>query len=348
MSADETRGAPVARSRRGGLKRRQWMGLGAVAAGSVAAAFYFRSNPDTTTSTQSWVIGSHAGLLLAQGQQQPPRETPTEARDPVMPPDTTKAGQDAPTRRRMTSYAPSRQPQPAADARQQTAAAEAQRNATSVNFKGSEMPGRRAGAAMDTALTLWPGIYTCTLAVAVNSERAGPFFCINDADVKSPRGVTLMEKGSTISGSYKSEVGAGQSRVVSLAAWGITPEGVPVPLGASVGDAMGRNGMSGALNTHPWQRIGSAVFLLTSQAAISAAQIALQSALSSGSGNTYFNFSGGGAGLSAAIAEAIRGGNAIQNTVEVNPGTQVAFLVTEPVTFADAYTLEPTPNAPSR
>jgi type IV secretion system protein VirB10 len=109
-----------------------------------------------------------------------------------------------------------------------------------------------------------PGVYRCTLDTAVSSERPGPFFCHVTQDWLSPAGVRLMEAGTRIQGSYESHVAPGQSRILSLAATGWTPQGVPVPLGAPVGDALGRVGMDGAVDRHFWERFGGAVFLMLS------------------------------------------------------------------------------------
>lgn len=211
---------------------------------------------------------------------------------------------------------------------------------TSVAWAGTQIAGHKAGPAIDQTLTLMPGLYSCTLDVAISSERPGPFFCHTKQDIKSPLNVTLMKAGTRIRGETRSDVGTGQSRIMSLSAIAWTPEGIPVPLGAPFGDEQGRIGMSGSLDTHLWSRIGGAVILMLTQGAFQAATAALQSSLSSGSGNTFFNLNSGG--IESAVAGAVRNGSAIQNTVTLNQGAEVTFFVTEPISFADALTLSPT------
>lgn len=374
QDGNETRAAPSARGRRGrrGLKPRQWWALGVLGFGGAAAAIIWAGHKDDTGggfNTQGWAIGQHVGLDLTgasrgaasggdpsgaagQGQGSGERsERKEEGLSSITDGDKAAGGR----RRRMVSYAPARTwPQQAASSAERGAGADppgvggggsgsAQRGprATSVAYQASEVPGRRAGPAIDTTLTLMPGLYGCTLATGISSERDGPFFCTNDAPIVSPAGVTLMEKGSTIVGNYRSQVGPGQSRILSLAAWGYTPQGVPVPLGAQASDPLGRTGIPGEVNTHFWPRMGSAVLLLASQGAISAAQAALQAGIQSGGrGNTYLNLPIGSSGIEGALAEAIRAGTAVQSTVEKSPGERIAFLVTEPISFADSYDLE--------
>ncbi|MBU8541784.1 TrbI/VirB10 family protein [Falsiroseomonas tokyonensis] len=211
------------------------------------------------------------------------------------------------------------------------------RRGTSVAFRGTSIAGARAGAPLDTTLMLMPGVYRCTLDTAVSSERPGPFFCHVTQDWLSPAGVRLMEAGTRIQGSYESHVAVGQSRILSLAATGWTPQGVPVPLGAPVGDALGRVGMDGTVDRHFWERFGGAVFLMLSGSAISAAQGAVQAALARDDNSTYLNLQTGG--VQGAVASVLRDSINIPNTVTKNQGEEIAVLVTQPVDFSDAYRL---------
>ena len=213
--------------------------------------------------------------------------------------------------------------------------------ATTVAFAGSAMPGLRAGPAIDLTFVMPPGLYRLVLAAPLNSERGGTFFGILPEAIRSPAGVTLMERGSRLWGAYKSEVGPGQERIVSAAAWGLTPNGVPVPLGeAVVADGSGRAGMPGSLNSHFWSRFGGAITLMVTQGAFQAASAALQASLTRGSGNAYLNLNT--SSLDAALAATLRNSLNIQATVDVPAGTEIAFLLNQPVDFADAYRLAPT------
>lgn len=352
------RGAPVSQGRRGSrFSRNQKIGAWCLAAGAIVA-FNFYRNPVTpdepiAPSTQT-AIRPAANFSFIRDEPPARLEPPARTEPPVsrpQPPDAGlgSLGSEAKADTRMLSY--SVRPQvaaappvntPSAPTAPQAPGAPAQPGAapTTVAFVGAPMAGRRAGPAIDTTLTLMPGIYGCVLDVAVNSERPGPFFCHTTKAVKSPVGAVLMEAGTNIVGNYQSDVRQGQGRIVSLAAVAWTPRGVPVPLGnAPVGDALGRGGMDGRVDTHMGARLGSAVILMMTQGAFSMGQAALQASLSRGGGNSYLNLNSGG--VESSVGEALRGGSAIQNTVTKNQGEEIAFMLTEPISFQDAYLLEP-------
>lgn len=207
---------------------------------------------------------------------------------------------------------------------------------SAVAFKPTAIPGLKAGPAMDMTFTMMPGVVTCLLDNALDTTKPGKVFCHTDETVYSPLGVKLMEAGTRIVGDYQSDIGIGENRVGAMAAYAITPNGVPVPLGSfPMGDGLGRGGFDGELDTHPWARIGSALLLLTTQGAIGAAQTALQQR-----GTSYTNINVGG--LDYALAEVVRSSASVRNTLRVNQGSRIGLLVAQPIDFSDAYALSET------
>ena len=196
-------------------------------------------------------------------------------------------------RPRMLTFTPGAFPRDTVRSRSaaQAAAEPGERGRTSaVAFKPAAIPGLKAGPAMDLTFTMMPGVVTCLLDNALDTTKPGKVFCHTDETVYSPLGVKLMEAGTRIVGDYQSDIGLGENRVGAVAAYAITPNGVPVPLGSfPMGDGLGRGGFDGELDTHPWARIGSALVLLTTQGAIGAAQTALQQR-----GSSYTNVNVGG------------------------------------------------------
>ena len=207
---------------------------------------------------------------------------------------------------------------------------------SAVAFKPTAIPGLKAGPAMDMTFTMMPGVVTCLLDNALDTTKPGKVFCHTDETVYSPLGVKLMEAGTRIVGDYQSDIGMGENRVGAMAAYAITPNGVPVPLGSfPMGDGLGRGGFDGELDTHPWARIGSALLLLTTQGAIGAAQTALQQR-----GTSYTNINVGS--LDYALAEVVRSSANVRNTLRVNQGSRIGLLVAQPIDFSDAYALSAT------
>lgn len=354
------RDAPVPAPKRGGLSTPQRNTLWIVAAIAVLAFVFIRNPPFQEEAAPS--TGGGAGLIetaiiayraaTEPQQAQAPRPEPQNASLPgagrPQPQGSGFAAAEAP-RSRMTSFAPAepyafaKPPAPVQAVAAPAAAGGAPGTAaasTGVAFASSQIPGRRAGRAIDLTFVMMPGIYSCTLQHAISSERPGPLFCLTDKPIRSPRNVLLMEQGTTITGRFDSEVGQGQERINALHAFAITPSGIPVPLGAQAGDTQGRSGLSGHVNTHWRARFGSAALLLLSQGAMNLAQEAVRSQLSAGGiGNTSINIQG--SGLDRAISDALGAGRAIQNTVTLKQGEQITFLVVEPVDFSDALDVVP-------
>lgn len=205
---------------------------------------------------------------------------------------------------------------------------------TSVAFKASRVPGVRAGAAMDLTYVLLPTVVKCVTAIAIDTTQPGAILCHTTETLRSRFGVALMEVGTTITGTYAG-VQQGQGRFPAVAATAITPNGVPVELGAPMTDALGRSGVDGDVDNHLGARFGGALMLLASQGAIQIAQSALQA--QSRAGGSYTNLNLGT--LDSAVSEVLRNTVNIPPTISVPQGREIAFLVTKPIDFSDAYEL---------
>lgn len=315
-----------------------------VGAGLLIALTFYRNGreepqpePDQVARIPSADFGDLRTVLaqaIAQTPPPPPAAAPPPPPPPPAAPAFAPAGPAANSDARMVSYAV-RQRDPAASSRGAASSSEPDEGSqrTSVAYRGQQVPGLRAGQAIDTSLTLMPGIYGCILDTAVSSERAGPFQCHTDDVIRSPLGVPLMGKGTTIIGEYDGNVRQGQSRVPGIVVTAWTPEGIPVPLGAIVADELGRVGMPGRVNRHVAERFGGAFALLLGQGAMDAAR----AALTQGNGNSNVNLNTGS--IQGVASDVLRGTIGIQNTVEKNQGEAIAFFVTKPVSFDDAIRL---------
>jgi type IV secretory pathway VirB10-like protein len=215
---------------------------------------------------------------------------------------------------------------------------------TRIAYKEENIVGSRAGSAIDTSLMMRPGLYALILDTAVNSERAGPFFAHFKHDVKSRSGVTLIPAGTDVTGTYESEVGEGQERIVSIAVEGIADvgngQGIPFKIGSPIGDEQGRNGMPGHVDNKTWPKLRRAAILMLTQGAIQAANTALQAYLSRGSGNNITSFNMGGGGMGSALAGALGAGGNVQAVITKDIGEEIAVLLTHPIIFDRSYYLE--------
>lgn len=266
-------------------------------------------------------------LLKAQPIQ--PRELQTEL--PAAKP-ASSVLPDAPKPRppRMLSYATTEpgQERPAAGGGQPE-----HPQGTQVVYKGAEIVGAKAGAALDRDLLLMPGIVRCILDTGLNSTLPGPLMCHLDAPVISAGNVVLMEKGTQIIGSYSADVRQGQYRMNAVTATAYTPNGIPVPLGGPFADGLGVTGLEADMvDNHVMQRFGGAVLLALSEGAMSIAQ----SAVSKG-GNSYVSFSSGGVGSLA--QEVLRNTIDIPPTITKNQGDEISLWILTPIDFSAAYKL---------
>jgi type IV secretion system protein VirB10 len=210
---------------------------------------------------------------------------------------------------------------------------DSERGGTHVTYKGAEIVGAKAGAALDRDLLLMPGIIRCILDTGLNSTLPGPLLCHLDAPVLSPGNVVLMEKGTQIIGSYSADIKQGQYRMSAVTATAYTPTGVPVPLGGPFADGLGVTGLEADMvDNHVMARFGGAVMLSFAEGIMGI----VQSSVSKG-GNSYVSFSSGGVGSLA--QEVLRNSIEIPPTITKNIGDVVALWILTPIDFSAAYRL---------
>ncbi|MBP7243261.1 TrbI/VirB10 family protein [Amaricoccus sp.] len=132
----------------------------------------------------------------------------------------------------------------------------------------------RAEQLADPSRTIVQGtILEGVLETAINTDLPGAIRAVLTEDVVSYDGsTTLLPRGTRLIGAYSSNVKIAQRR--ALIAWNraVTPAGASVALGGIGADALGRSGQTGHVDTHFWERFGSAalisVFALGPQFAI--------------------------------------------------------------------------------
>lgn len=121
----------------------------------------------------------------------------------------------------------------------------------------------RAARIPDPSRTLVQGtVIEAILETALTTELPGSLRAITSVDVYAYDGSqVLLPRGSRLIGSYNSDVSIAQNRV--LIAWtrAITPDGVSVALGGVGGDALGRSGQTGFVDTRFNLRFGTAALI---------------------------------------------------------------------------------------
>ena len=167
-----------------------------------------------------------------------------------------------------------------------------------------------------------------TLENAVDSSLPGQITAIVTRPVWSfDQAQVLVPAGSRLFGEYSSEVAIGQGRI--LVAWTrlVTPDGQSVQMAAFGGDAQGRSGLTGKVNTRFAERFGSAalISLLGAAPAVAAAKYTTEI-----SSNTAENI---GQDLSSAMGSAVEAYTSLPPIITVAPGAAITVMVDRDLEF---------------
>lgn len=127
----------------------------------------------------------------------------------------------------------------------------------------ARLEGTRASLLVDRNMFVTKGSFLdCVLETAISSDLAGTTSCRLTRDVYSTSGkVLLIERGSKIVGEYQGGLQKGKVRIFVLWSRIETPTGVIVRLDSAGTGALGRSGHTGFIDTHFWERFGSAILL---------------------------------------------------------------------------------------
>jgi type IV secretory pathway VirB10-like protein len=190
-----------------------------------------------------------------------------------------------------------------------------------------------AGVVPDRRFLLPKGAFIdCTLETAIDSSLPGMTTCITATDVWSADGsVVLLERGTKLVGETRGEVQQGHERLFVLWSEARTPAGVVVELASPGTDALGRSGVTGAVDTHFKERFGAAILISLLEAG-TAALIASQT-----EGDSSVVIAPQGA--SDVVSEVLRQTVNIAPTIRVAQGGRLQVLVARDVSFAEVYAL---------
>lgn len=134
--------------------------------------------------------------------------------------------------------------------------------ASSGNAAAS-LVGARAGAGVlaNRATTVPQGtLIPAVLETALDSNRPGLARAIVSRDVRGFDGNrVLIPRGSRLIGEYRSDVEAGQNRMLVNWIRLIRPDGATIAIGSPAGDTLGRGGIRASVNSHFFQRFAGAI-----------------------------------------------------------------------------------------
>lgn len=202
-------------------------------------------------------------------------------------------------------------------------------DAAFVRNAGRPVQVQRAEIIVNPANTVTQGtMIQAVLETAIDSTLEGPIRGVVTTDVVSYDGSRiLIPRGSKLIGSYSADVETGQNRL--LVAWEriIMPDNQSVQISSFGGDALGRSGTTGKVNSHFFKRFGAAALIST----ISAIPSLLEDEDSDGGVRISTGSSEAATGVSDALGgatdAAIGKYISIPPTITVAQGTRVTVMV---------------------
>ncbi|AJD42445.1 type IV secretion system protein VirB10 1 [Rhizobium gallicum bv. gallicum R602sp] len=200
----------------------------------------------------------------------------------------------------------------------------------------TQLQGSRAGMLGNRDFIVAMGTsIPCVLETALSSDQPGFASCVINRDVLSDNGrVVLMEKGTQIVGEYRGGLRRGQKRLFVLWNRAKTPKGVIITLASPATDTLGRAGMDGYVDTHWWERFGSAILLSIVGDATSYASSRLQE----GDVEAQDTTSAGQQAAAIAVEQSIN----IPPTLLKHQGDLVSIFVARDLDFSGVYRLRVT------
>ena len=203
-------------------------------------------------------------------------------------------------------------------------------------LRPTRLEGSRAGTLGNRNFIVVMGTsIPCVLETALASDQPGFASCVINRDVLSDNGrVVLMEKGTQVVGEYRGGLQRGQKRLFVLWNRAKTPNGVIVTLASPATDALGGAGVDGYVDTHWWERFGSALLLSIIGDATSYANSRLQDSDVDAESTT----SSGQQAAAIAVEQSIN----IPPTLVKHQGELVSIFVARDLDFSGVYSLRVT------
>lgn len=184
--------------------------------------------------------------------------------------------------------------------------------------------GKTASAtqSFDPATTVTQGtLIPAVLETAIDTDVPGYVRAIVSTDVRSFDGKhVLVPRSSRLIGQYKSGLTAGQKRAYVIWSRLIRPDGVSVDLGSPAISFGGETGLAGKVNSHFFERFGSAMLL------------SVVGGLSTlGTGGAGLIISGGG---QSAAAAAVQNSSSVGPTIRVRQGEPIRVFTAKDLDFS--------------
>ena len=176
----------------------------------------------------------------------------------------------------------------------------------------------------------------CALNTRLDSTVPGMTSCTVTRNLYSDNGkILLVERGSEMSGEYKSNMKQGMARIFVLWTRIKTPNGVVITLDSPGTDPLGGSGLPGYVDTHFWDRFGGALMLSMVD---DVAAYVTNKADDSDEDIKFDNTSDASQGMAA---EALKNTINIPPTLYINQGEEIGIYVARDLDFSEVYHVGP-------
>ncbi|MDB5703204.1 MAG: virB10 [Sphingomonas bacterium] len=184
----------------------------------------------------------------------------------------------------------------------------------------------RASVMRHRATTVPQGtLIPAVLETALDSTRPGLARALVQRDVRGFDGSTvLIQRGSRLIGEYRADLQPGQNRATVMWTRLVRPDGVTIALGSPAADPLGRVGIKGRVNSHFFERFGSAILQSTLDVGVN---------LASRIGNSNSAVIVALPGLAQSTSAPLTSGSQIQPTLKVRQGTAITVFVARDLDF---------------
>lgn len=176
----------------------------------------------------------------------------------------------------------------------------------------------------------------CALNTRLDSTVPGMTSCVVTRNQYSDNGkVLLVERGSEMSGEYKSNMKQGMARIFVLWTRIKTPNGVVVSLDSPGADPLGGSGLPGYVDTHFWDRFGGALLLSMVD------DVAAYATNKADDSEEEISFDNTSDATQEMAAEALKNTINIPPTLYINQGEEIGIYVARDLDFSEVYHVGP-------
>jgi len=202
------------------------------------------------------------------------------------------------------------------------------------NLTATYTPSARAQRIDNRDFIIAKGAFiNCGLQTRLDTTVQGMLACRVTENIYSDNGnFVLIERGSTVTGEYRSEVEKGKNRIYVLWNRIKTPRGIIININSPASDSLGGAGIDGYVDNHFWKRFGGAILMSLID---DANQVVINR--TNKNNNSTLSLDSTANSTSELAAEILKNSINISPTLYRNQGDKVGIFVARDLNFSGVY-----------